>query len=104
MLFRSPATIRVMIPKSATSEEAMVKKNINLSITADYRFFINNIEMAFDEVEPSLMQVVAEKAENEDPVVLLQADKSLNIQDLVNVIDIGNRLKIKMVLFTQKEK
>ncbi len=100
----TPATIRVMLPKSATSEEAMVKKNINLSITADYRFFINNVEVAFDEVEPSLMQVVAEKAENEDPVVLLQADKSLNIQDLVNVIDIGNRLKIKMVLFTQKEK
>lgn len=92
----TPATIRVMLPKSATSEEAMVKKNINLSITADYRFFINNVEVAFDEVEPSLMQVVAEKAENEDPVVLLQADKSLNIQDLVNVIDIGNRLKIKI--------
>ena len=100
----TPATIRVMLPKSATSEEAMVKKNINLSITADYRFFINNVEVVFDEVEPSLMQVVAEKAENEDPVVLLQADKSLNIQDLVNIIDIGNRLKIKMVLFTQKEK
>ena len=100
----TPATIRVMLPKSATSEEAVVKKNINLTMTADYRFFINNVEVAFDEIELSLAQVIADKAENEDPVVLLQADKSLNIQDLINVIDVGNKLKIKMVLFTQKEK
>ena len=100
----TPATIRVMLPKSATSEEAVVKKNINLTITADYRYFINNVEISFDELEMKLSDVLSEKAENEEPVVLLQADKSLNIQDLINVIDVGNKLKVKMVLFTQKEK
>ena len=100
----TPATIRVMLPKSATSEEAVVKKNINLTITADYRYYINNVEIGFDEVEAQLSQILAERAENEEAVVLLQVDKSLNIQDLINVIDVGNKLKVKMVLFTQKEK
>ena len=100
----TPATIRVMLPKSATSEEAVVKKNINLTITTDYRYYINNVEIGFDEVEAQLSQILAERAENEEAVVLLQVDKSLNIQDLINVIDVGNKLKVKMVLFTQKEK
>jgi len=100
----TPATIRVMLPKSTTSEEAVVKKNINLTITADYRYYINNVEIGFDEVEAQLSQILAERAENEEAVVLLQVDKSLNIQDLINVIDVGNKLKVKMVLFTQKEK
>ena len=100
----TPATIRVMLPKSATSEEAVVKKNISLAITADYRYYINNVQIGFDEVEAQLSQILAEKAENEEAVVLLQVDALLNVQDLVNVIDIGNKLKVKMVLFTQKEK
>jgi Biopolymer transport protein len=100
----TPATIRVMLPKSTTSEEAVIKKNIHLTITADYRYFINNTEVSFDELQDQLLNVLAERAENEEAVVLLQADKNLNLQDVINVIDIGNKLKVKMVLFTQTEK
>jgi biopolymer transport protein ExbD len=42
------------------------------------------------------------KNENVEMNVLLQADKSLSLQDVVDVIDIGNKLHVKMVLFTQK--
>ena len=100
----TPATIRVMLPKSTTSEEAVIKKNIYLTITADYRYFVNNTEVSFDELQEQLLLALAEKSANEEAVVLLQADKNLNLQDVINVIDIGNQLKVKMVLFTQTEK
>jgi len=35
---------------------------------------------------------------------LLHADRTLNLQDVVSIIDIGNKLKVKMVLFTEKQK
>jgi biopolymer transport protein ExbD len=45
---------------------------------------------------------MASKSKNEEALVLLQADKSLNLQEVIDVIDIGNKLDVKVVLFTKK--
>jgi biopolymer transport protein ExbD len=37
-----------------------------------------------------------------EPTVVLNFDRELSIQDLVDVMQIGAKLKIKMVLGTQK--
>lgn len=98
----TPAAIRVLLPNASTSEQVVTKKNINLIITKDLRYYINDKEIAKIDIEPMLADILAKKSENEEMNVLLQADRSLSIQDLVDVIDIGNRLHVKMVLFTQK--
>ena len=100
----TPAAIRVALPNSKTSNEVALKKNINLIITADRHYFIDKKEITFEQIEPELSAILATKKEGEEVNVLLQADRSLNLQDVVDVIDIANQLKIKMVLFTQKEK
>lgn len=98
----TPAAIRVLLPNASTSEQVVTKKNINLIITKDLRYYINDKEIAKIEIEPMLADILAKKSVNEEMNVLLQADRSLSIQDLVDVIDVGNRLHVKMVLFTQK--
>ncbi|GAB6008199.1 biopolymer transporter ExbD [Bacteroidia bacterium] len=101
----TPAAIRVLLPNAATSEQVVTKKNINLIITRDLRYYVNDREVQKDEVEPVLANVLADekkKNENVEVNVLLQADKSLTLQDVVDMIDIGNKLHVKMVLFTQK--
>lgn len=99
----TPAAIRVALPKAETSENVATKKSINLTITADAQYFIEDKPIVFEQIEPELAAVLANKAEDEEINVLLQADKSLPLQDVVNVIDIGNKLKVRMVLFTQKD-
>ncbi len=101
----TPAAIRVLLPNASTSEQVVTKKNINLIITQDLRYYVNDKEVLKDEIEPALIAAIAkekEKNENVEVNVLLQADKSLSLQNVVDVIDIGNKLRIKMVLFTQK--
>lgn len=100
----TPAAIRVSLPSSKTSSDVMVKKNINLVITADKQYFIENREIAYDQIEPELATILSGIEEGTDINVLLQADKALNLQDVIDVIDITNKLKLKMILFTQKEK
>ena len=100
----TPATISVLLPKSKTSEKVVVKKQVNLTITADHRYYVNQKEVTFENIEPQLSKVLSAKKQSEEVIVLLHADKTLNLQDVVSVIDIGNKLKVKMVLFTQKEK
>jgi biopolymer transport protein ExbD len=101
----TPAAIRVLLPNAATSEQVVTKKNINLIVTRDLRYYINDKEVVKDEIENALGAVITkekEKNKNVEINVLLQADKTLSLQDVVDVIDIGNKLHVKMVLFTQK--
>jgi len=94
----------VLLPNSKTSEESVVKKQISLAITADHKYYLNKKEITFEEIQPKLAAMLKDKTKKEQLIVLLQADKSLNLQDVVNVIDIGNQLNVKMVLFTHKKK
>ena len=101
----TPAAIRVLLPNASASEQIATKKNIHLVVTRDLEYFINDNKISKEEIEPALL-AEATKAQqaNEEINVLLQADKNLSLQDVVDVIDIGNKLQIKMVLFTQKPK
>jgi biopolymer transport protein ExbD len=65
---------------------------------------VNQKEVTFANLEPELSTILKTKKAGEDVIVLLHADKTLNLQDVVSVIDIGNKLRVKMVLFTQKQK
>ena len=101
----TPAAIRVLLPNAATSEQVVTKKNINLIITHDLRYYINDRELAKDQIESVLAATLENEKTNNPGVemnVLLQADRSLSLQDVVDIIDIGNKLYVKMVLFTQK--
>lgn len=99
----TPAAIRVLLPNASASEQIVTKKNIHLVVTKDLEYFINDRKIAKEEIEPRLIaEVTSAKETKEEINVLLQADRNLSLQDVVDVIDIGNKLQIKMVLFTQK--
>lgn len=100
----TPATINVLLPKSKTSDDSVIKKSIMLVVTADGKYSIEGKELPFEQIQARLSSFQDKKKENEEIIVKLQADRSLNLQYVVDLIDIGNKLHMKMVLFTEKEK
>ncbi|MEA4917980.1 biopolymer transporter ExbD [Proteiniphilum sp.] len=99
----TPSAVRVTLPNASSAKNVTIKKAITIAITADSRYFINNKEVSFDQMEPQLAQLLEKKQENEEINVILQADKSLNLQQVIDVINIGYKLDVKMVLFAKKE-
>ncbi len=99
----APATMKVVLPSSKTSSDAAIRNQINLTVTADLKYYVEDREVTLEQIEPIIAQEL-DKKKNQETIVLLHADKSLNLQNVVNLFDIGNRLKTKMILFTQKEK
>lgn len=93
----NPSVIKLMLPKATTSQ-AITKQQISLSVTADKTYYINNNPVSFENLETALREAVAPIAE---PTVILRFDNILSVQDLVDVLQIGNRLGIKMVLATK---
>jgi biopolymer transport protein ExbD len=93
----NPNVVKLTLPSSKHNQE-LRKKEVSISVTKDLQYFVNNTAVKFDMLEPMLS---AELAKSKDLTVILRCDSGLTIQDLVNVLEIGNKLKVKMVLATK---
>jgi biopolymer transport protein ExbD len=94
----NPNVIKVLLPKSKTAQE-IDKQQVNLTVTGDRKYFIDQKEVLLSELEQKLQEHIRGI---EDPTIVLRFDKSLNIQDLVDVLEVGVRLNVKMVMSTDK--
>jgi biopolymer transport protein ExbD len=96
----NPSMIRVSLPSSRSSQ-TIQKKEINLTMTKEKLYYVNNTQVPFDALEAELKK---ELARSPEAFIMLRFDNMLPIQDLVNVLSVGNRLNSKMIIATAKSK
>ena len=97
--FANPNVIKLMLPK-ASSSQTISKKQITLSITADKQYFLDKMPVKPEDLE---MVLTGKKKQIPDLTIVLRMDTKRYIQDLVDVLEIGKRVDVKMLLATQKE-
>ena len=95
----NPNVIKLLLPSSKAAQ-TLSKQQITVSVTKDKRYFIDNQQISFDQIEPILK---ARMSTIQEPTVILRFENSLSVQDLVDVLEIGTRLKVKMVMATNKK-
>lgn len=96
----NPNVIRLSLPNSK-SNSSMAKQPIILSVDKDKVIFVNKQQVNIEDLKSKLSSLMSNK---ENPTIVLRLDQSLTVQDLVNIMQIGNELKIKMVLATAPAK
>ena len=92
----SPNALEVLLP-NASSPPGPEPQTVNVSITEDLKYFVNKNEVDETEMEAMLLKLVEGK---EAPGIILRAEKSVPIQNVVVIMDIANRNKLKLVLAT----
>jgi len=95
----NPNVIKVLLPSSKSAQN-INKQQINLTVTAEKKFFIDKMEVPKNQLELQLLNKIKDI---ESPTIILRFARELSIQELVDILEIGNRYKIKMVLATQKD-
>ena len=95
----NPNVIKLMLPNARSGKQAM-KQPITISVDAAGTYFLDRTPITPTELEPELARRIAGL---ESPTAVLRVDASLNVQKLVDILEIGNRLKIKMVMATQAQ-
>ncbi|HNP99965.1 MAG TPA: biopolymer transporter ExbD, partial [Bacteroidia bacterium] len=95
-----PNVLKLLLPNAKSSSQS-VKHPLTISVTSDLQYAINNAPIDADQLEDAIKVNIAGQT---DPTALLKVDKSVQVQNLVDLLDIGTRLKIKMVLATQTSK
>ena len=92
----NPNVIRMTLPKSKTNEKTN-KQLITLSVTEDKRFFIDKEEVDFSQLEDKLLSKMAPEKQQ---TVVIRIPSTMQVQNLVDVLQIGVKNKLKFVIAT----
>lgn len=91
----SPNALKLLLPNSKA--KTLEKQTISVSITPEIEYYIEDQKFPFDQLENQLKQRLANEQE---PAIVLHADKTVDIEFAVKVMDIAYRNKYKVVLAT----
>jgi biopolymer transport protein ExbD len=93
----NPNVVKLMLPKSS-SGQSVSKKTINVSIDKNLVYTIDKKQVPADQLQPTLESY---KSLASELTIVLYVDRTVAIQDVVSVMDIAQKLNIKMVLATE---
>lgn len=95
----SPNAIKVNLPSSKANKPVDNNKQpIHLAVTKERKYFVDSKEVSFGDLESTLIQKINGRLE---PAIVLHIDKELVYQDFIDVMQIGDRLKCKMICATK---
>lgn len=95
----NPNVIKMTLPKSEVNEKTN-KQHISLSVTEDKHYFIDKQEVPFNEIEGLLMSQISDK---DNQTVIIRIPFNLQVQDLVDLLQIGVKNNLKFVIATNKK-
>jgi biopolymer transport protein ExbD len=97
----TPGIIKLALPQ-ANHTQTMDKppKEVAISITKDLKYYINNKQVLFSQIEPELVKL---KKENAEIYAIVRSDNTISVQSLVDVLQLGNETGVKMVLAASRK-
>ncbi|XHR92657.1 ExbD/TolR family protein [Mucilaginibacter sp. UC70_90] len=93
----NPNVIKLVLPKSSTGQ-SVSKKTITVSVTKDLKYYVDKKEIPVDALQTTL---AGYKTLATELTIVLYVDKTVAIQDVVQVMDVAQKLNIKLVLATE---
>jgi biopolymer transport protein ExbD len=91
----SPNALKLLLPNSKA--RTLEKQTVSVSITPEIEYYIEDQKIPFEDLEDQLIQLLSNEVE---PAIVLHADKTVDIEFAVKVMDIAYRNKYKVVLAT----
>jgi len=85
--------IDILLPKASGKTEN--KKSVAVSITKDLRYYIDQKLVGSSVLESELKTMLSNQ---DEPTIVLRAEKSVPVENVVSVMDIANRNKFKVIL------
>jgi len=85
--------IDILLPKASGKTEN--KQSVAVSITKDLNYYIDQKLVGQSVLENELIGILSNQ---EQPTIVLRAEKTVPVENVVTVMDIANRNKFKVIL------
>lgn len=94
----NPNVIKVPLPKS-DANEITNKQHVTLTVTQEKKYYVDKTEVEFGAIEGVLL---AETAKLKDNTVIVRIPFDLLVQDLVDLLQIGMKNDLKVIIATKE--
>jgi biopolymer transport protein ExbD len=93
----NPNVVKLLLPRS-DSGQSISKRTITVSITKNLEYFVEKKPILIGDLENNIKSY---QVNAQELTIVLYVDRTVAIEDVVKVMDVANRLKIKLVLATE---
>lgn len=97
----NPQVVKLLLPKSSAGEQSVAKKTVTVSITSDQSYYLDKQQVSLEQLEQLLS---AQIGPGEEMTIMLYADGSVPVQNVIMVKDIAARLRLQLVLATEPKR
>jgi len=94
----NPQVVKLLLPRSSAGEQSVAKKTITVSVTENLKYYLDKQEVPYENLQDAIQAFVQP---GEELTIMLYADSSVPIQNVISVMDVANKLKIRLVLATE---
>ena len=96
----NPNVVKLFLPRS-NSGQSIPQKTINVSITKDLEYYVEKKQV---DAANLFQSIEAYQKAAPDLTIILYADRTIAIENVIELTDIANQLKVKLVLATETKK
>ncbi len=96
--FVTPNGLNLLLPSS--NSQTMVQGKVSVSITQSLEYYVGQDQVNFDDLRTAIQEAVAATEDPKNTTVVLNAEKTVPIDEVVQVMNIANEMNVRMLLAT----
>ncbi|PST81707.1 biopolymer transporter ExbD [Pedobacter yulinensis] len=97
----NPEVVKLLLPRSQSGEQLVAKKTITVSIDENKNYFIEKQPVSVEELQSKIESYTKEAQEL---TIILYVYRDIPTETTIQIIDIANKAKAKLVLAVEPKK
>ena len=97
----NPQVVKLLLPRSESGQQSTSQKTVTVTIDENLNYFVDKQKVTLEEIEG---KVQTYQQEASDVTIVLYVARGVSIENTMQVFDVANKLKLKVVLAVEQKK
>lgn len=97
----NPSVVKLLLPRSESGQQSNAQKSVTVSITEDLKYLVDKQPVSLESMEAAISGY---QQAAPDLTIILFVARGVSIENTMQVFDVANKLKLKVVLAVEPKK
>lgn len=97
----NPQVVKLLLPRSESGQQSSAQKTVTVSIDEKLNYFVEKQQVTLENLRST---VEPYQQANPDLTIVLYVARGVSIENTMQVFDVANQLKLKVVLAVEPKK
>jgi len=97
----NPQVVKLLLPRSESGQQSSAQKTVTVSIDDKLNYFVEKQQVTLENLQRT---VEPYQQANPDLTIVLYVARGVSIENTMQVFDVANQLKLKVVLAVEPKK